>query len=99
MSYFDKYVNPSTAGFHVHYLVATLSGSKKYMLNDQQTTVITAHLIVALKTETSEFTDTTLLSQEAQKLCLWKKTVINSLEILSLIQYHKPKVTRSTQKA
>ena len=62
-SRFDKYVNPSAAGFDVYYLVATFLDPKyTLILNDQQTTVVKAHLIVALKTEISEFTDTTLES-------------------------------------
>ena len=60
-SHFDKYVNPSAAGFDVYYLVATFLDPKyTLILNDQQTTVVKAHLIVALKTEISEVTDTTL---------------------------------------
>ena len=59
----DKYVNPSAAGFDVYYLIATFLDPKyTLILNDQQTTVVKAHLIVALKTEISEFTDTTLES-------------------------------------
>ena len=47
----------------VYYLVATFLDPKyTLILNDQQTTVVKAHLIVALKTEISEFTDTTLES-------------------------------------
>ena len=66
-SRFDKYVNPCAAGFDVYYLVATFLDPKyTLILNDQQATVVKAHLIVALKTEISEFTDTTLESRSTE---------------------------------
>jgi len=65
---FDKYVNPSAVGFDVYYLVATFLDPKyTLILNDQQTTVIKAHLLVALKAEISEITDTPLESANTEE--------------------------------